>query len=93
MENNIAYVLCATDKVTKKFYGFYSKGDTFIQTTPNIWFAKFYVGKEGKGIKNALANCTKRMPYCTRTGHDLSWKVQMVSVSNPVGIDENTFKI
>lgn len=91
MENNIAYVLCATDKVTKKFYGFYSKGDTFIQTTPNIWFAKFYVGKEGKGIKNALANCTKRMPYCTRTGHDLSWKVQMVSVSNPVDIDENTF--
>ena len=54
MENNIAYVLCATDKVTKKFYGFYSKGDTFIQTTPSIWFAKFYVGKEGKGIKNAL---------------------------------------
>ena len=91
MENNIAYVLCATDKVTKKFYGFYSKGDTFIHTTPNIWFAKFYVGKEGKGIKNALANCTKRMSYCTRTGHDLSWKVQMVSVSNPVDIDENTF--
>ena len=69
MENNIAYVLCATDKVTKKFY----------------------VGKEGKGIKNALANCTKRMSYCTRTGHDLSWKVQMVSVSNPVDIDETTF--
>ena len=91
MENNIAYVLCATDKVTKKFYGFYSKGDTFIQTTPNIWFAKFYVGKEGKVIKNARANCTKRMPYCTRTGHDLSWKVQMVSVSNPVDIDETTF--
>ena len=91
MENNIAYVLCATDKVTKKFYGFYSKGDTFIHTTPNIWFAKFYVGKECKGIKNALANCTKRMSYCTRTGHDLSWKVQMVSVSNPVDIDENTF--
>lgn len=91
MENNIAYVLCAIDKVTKKFYGFYSKGDTFIQTTPNIWFAKFYVGKEGKGIKNALANCIKRMSYCTRTGHDLSWKVQMVSVSNPVDIDETTF--
>ena len=91
MENNIAYVLCATDKITKKFYGFYSKGDTFIQTTPSIWFAKFYVGKEGKGIKNALANCTKQMSYCTRTGHDLSWKIQMVSVSNPVDIDETTF--
>ena len=32
MENNIAYVLCATDKVTKQFYGYYSGGDTFIRT-------------------------------------------------------------
>lgn len=91
MENNIAYVLCATDKVTKSFYGYYSAGDTFIRTNKNIWFAKFYTGKEGKGIKKALANCTKQMSYCTRTGHDLSWKIQMVSISIPVDINENTF--
>lgn len=91
MENNIAYVLCATDKVTKSFYGYYSAGDAFIRTNKNIWFAKFYTGKEGKGIKNALANCTKRMSYCSTTGHDISWKIQMVSISVPVDIDENTF--
>lgn len=91
MENNIAYVLCATDKVTKQFYGYYSCGDTFIKANSNIWFAKFYTGKEGKGIKKALANCIKRMPYCTNTGHDLIWKVQMVSIGTPVDIDEKTF--
>ena len=89
--NCIAYVLTATDKVTGLFHGYYSKGDTFIQTTASIWFAKFYLGKQGKGIKNALANCTKRCGYDTHTGHELSWKVQMVSMNAPIDIDENSF--
>lgn len=77
-----AYILTATDKVTGFFHGYYSGGDTFPRVTPRIWFAKFYM-VNGKGIKNALDNLTKRMCYDTRTGHDLSWKVQEVSMNDP----------
>lgn len=80
-----AYILEATDKVTGMLHGYYSKGDTFPQTTACIWFAKFYLAN-GKGIKNALDNLTKRMSYDTRTGHDLSWKVLEVSMNAPKDI-------
>ena len=64
METNCkAYILTAIDNVTGLFHGYYSKGDTFPETTACIWFAKFYMAN-GKGIKNALDNrCTIIMDF------------------------------
>ena len=80
-----AFIISATDKVTGMFYGFYSKGNVFPETTACIWFAKFYMSN-GKGIKNALDNLNKKYPFASTTGHELVWKIQEVTMNAPKDI-------
>ena len=74
------YVIQAIDSVTGNFIGYYSKGDIFIKTRPQIKYAKKFLEKEGENIKHALSKCKKRCKYYGLGGHKISWKIKSVPI-------------
>ena len=85
MSNSKAFILTATDKVTGDTL-YYSSGDVRTKTTPIIWYAKFYLSQ--KYAEKALDNITKRASYDNKTGHDLDWKIQTVTIGETKDLNE-----
>ncbi len=84
MSNSKAFILTATDKVTGDTL-YYRSGDVRTKTTPTIWYAKFYLSE--KAAEKTLDNITKRASYDNKTGHDLDWKIQTVTIGETKDID------
>ena len=84
MSNSKAFILTATDKITGDTL-YYRSGDVRTKTTPTIWYAKFYLSQ--KAAEKTLNNVTKRASYDNKTGHDLDWKIQTVTIGETKDID------
>lgn len=82
--NCFAFILTATDKVTGATL-YYSKGTQFPETSASIWYAKPYAAI--KGVKKTLDFLTKNAFYDYKTGHNLDWKIQKVSMNAPEDVN------
>jgi len=72
---NIIYIIKATNSVTGKFIGYYSKGDIFIKTRPQIKYAKKFSEKDGSDIKKTLNKCKRQCKYCGLAANKINWEI------------------